>query len=261
LPTPQASLRVEVFKTMSAPCAPSAAVVSRRRILFVGDPEALPALSPFLEDDGFSLVYAHDAEEAKRMMAATPPDLVLVDAPSISSHPAGPLWTSVSRAGLPLMLLSGGGEAERIAALEFGAADCVTKPLNAREVRARIKSILRRRYETVFALRDENGDAGRDPIRVGELAVDPGTTKVMVGQDEVPLTATEFRLLWVLAEHAGAVLTRESLIRLAVRDPLAIYDRTLDRHISNLRRKLGPRAGGAIVTAKGFGYKLVPQHA
>ena len=142
---------------------------------------------------------------------------------------------------------------DRIVGLELGADDYIVKPFSPREVVARVRAVLRR-------VGENNGVAGADNssiVRIRDLEIDEGAHEVRVAGKQVAVTPAEFRILSVLAQNAGQVLTRSQLLDL-VHDDGSIFERTLDRHINNLRRKIEakPEDPSYIVTVYGVGYKL-----
>lgn len=148
-----------------------------------------------------------------------------------------------STAHIPIVILTAkGDEVDRILGLEIGADDYVVKPFSPRELVARIKAVMRRTEEP----------HGSDVITHGELLVDVAAHRVSVAGKEVGLTATEFRILELLARHPGRVYDRNSILDVLDR---TVLDRNIDVHVTNLRRKLG-KAGEMIKTMRGVGYKL-----
>ncbi len=149
-----------------------------------------------------------------------------------------------------LMLTARGDEVDRIVGLEMGADDYLPKPFNPRELAARIRAILRRA---------EGGPPTGDRLAADDVVVDLGTRTVTVGGEEIDLTGVEFSLVEILIRNAGRVVTRDDLSREALYRRASSFDRSLDVHISNLRRKLGPAAGGGdrIKTVRGVGYQYV----
>ncbi|MEO6834369.1 MAG: response regulator transcription factor, partial [Candidatus Tumulicola sp.] len=150
-----------------------------------------------------------------------------------------------------IMLTARSDEADRIVGLELGADDYVTKPFSPREVVARVRALFRRL--------EENADRGKIPkkTRVGELEIDHEFYEVRVAHRPTNLTATEFRILSLLAENPGAVFTRSHLLD-RLKDGHEIFERTLDRHINNLRKKIeaDPSNPEYVITVYGVGYKM-----
>ena len=150
-----------------------------------------------------------------------------------------------------IMLTARGEEADRVLGLEMGADDYLAKPFSPRELLARIQAQVRR-------ARGQVGPAAR-VILVGDLQIDPGALRATLKGRELGLTAYEFRLLRVLAERAGRVLSRERLLELVRGSAEEAFDRSIDVHISRLRAKLGddPRQPQILKTVRGAGYQLV----
>jgi two-component system response regulator CpxR len=156
-----------------------------------------------------------------------------------------------------MMLTARGDDVDRIVGLEIGADDYLPKPFNPRELIARIQAILRRarpaRAEAA-ALSSESGAPAR--IGVGDVEIDMGTRQVWRGGAAVELTNVEYEILVQLLHAAGLVVKREDLVRTVLGRELSVFDRSIDMHISHLRKKLGHRAGEAerIKTVRGVGY-------
>jgi two-component system response regulator CpxR len=156
-----------------------------------------------------------------------------------------------------MMLTARGDEVDRIVGLEIGADDYLPKPFNPRELIARIQAILRRARPARAdgaALSTETGAPAR--IGVGDVEVDTGTRQVWRGGEAVELTNVEYEILLQLMSAAGLVVKREDLVRTVLGRELSVFDRSIDMHISHLRKKLGHRAGDAdrIKTVRGVGY-------
>jgi len=152
---------------------------------------------------------------------------------------------------VPVLLLTArGDDVDRIVGLEIGADDYLPKPFNPRELVARIHAILRRTRDKAYT------SAKPEVIRVGDVELDTGTRSVRSSGAPVELTAVEFSLLEVLLRHAGRVVSREELVRAALGRAFSPYDRSVDMHVSKLRKKLGDQAspGEHIKTVRGAGY-------
>jgi two-component system response regulator CpxR len=147
------------------------------------------------------------------------------------------------------MLTARGDEVDRIVGLEMGADDYLPKPFNPRELAARIRAILRRA---------DVSPKTSEVVGVDDVLVDLGTRSVAVDGSEIDLTGVEFALLETLVRSAGSVVSRDDLSRAALYRRASAFDRSLDVHISNLRRKLGPAVGGGerIKTVRGVGYQF-----
>lgn len=224
-----------------------------RRILVVDDnPKITEALSAYLTAEGFDVEVAADGPGAIASVDRQVPDLALLDVmlPGVDGIE---LTRRFQREhDLPVILVTARtDEIDRLIGLEVGADDYVSKPFSPREVVARVKAVLRR---------VERGCEQEDveTIRVGDLEVDPAGRSVRVGSEPVELTRTEFDMLATLAAHPGRVYTRMQLMEAAQGDAYDGYERTVDAHVKNIRRKLGddPRAPRFVQTVIGVGYKL-----
>ena len=222
-----------------------------QRILVVEDEPAIAeSVAYALRRDGFVVSVTASCEQAER--AAQESELIVLDL----MLPDGSGFDLISklrkaRRYTPIIVLSSrDGEADRVAALETGADDYVTKPFSPREVVARVRAVLRR-----SALGGGEGDGSASPI---PLAVDASTRRAHVNGRPLELTRVEFDLLATLLESPGRVYTRAQLIDRVWGDGFAISDRTIDSHVKSLRRKLGEAGGdpGGIETVRGVGYRI-----
>ena len=235
-----------------------------KTILIVDDePQIIEVLEQYMLGEGFAVVAAQDGPVAMQRFQADRPDLVILDLklPGISGLEVFRLMRS--QADTPIiMLTSRSDEVDRVIGLELGADDYITKPFSPREVVARVKTVLRR-----LAARDtppRNGPSESATgeistrIRVGALEVDSDEHEVHVDGREVLLTPTEFRILEVLAQQPGRTFTRAQLLERAKAENLDVFDRTLDRHIANLRHKIEAEPGKPkyVLTVFGVGYKM-----
>jgi len=222
------------------------------KILVVDDePEAVELVEFNLKQAGFDVVTAHDGEEALRKAKATLPALIVLDLmlPEIDGLEVCKLLRRNSAtAGIPILMLTAkAAEIDRVLGLELGADDYVTKPFSPRELVLRIKRILQR------------GQAPADKhetMRYGDLALDVPRHLVTWKGKSFDLTATEFKLLTVLAQRAGRVQSRDALLRDVWEYDTAIDTRTVDTHMRRLREKLGP-AAKHLDTVRGVGYRFV----
>lgn len=225
-----------------------------KRILIVDDePQIGEVLSAYLRQESFDTVVRGTVEGALDEVVRHRPDMMILDITLPDGSGLDILRFAGGDRRIPaIMLTARSEEVDRIVGLELGADDYVVKPFSPREVVARVRAVLRRVGEPAGS---ENGAAGA--VRVRDLEIDEGAHEVRVSGTPVPVTPAEFRILTVLVQNAGQVLTRSQLLDL-VHDDGGIFERTLDRHINNLRRKIEPRPEepSYIVTVYGVGYKL-----
>jgi len=206
-----------------------------------------------LEKEGYRIITAQDGEAGLEAAARYAPDVVIVDLmlPGIDGLDVCRRLRADPRAARTpiIMLTAKSTETDRIVGLEMGADDYVTKPFSPRELTARIKAVLRR----VSSPQDPSPQSRI--IRRGDLTIDPERCGVRCGEENIDITATEFRLLQMLAKHPGRVYSRSELIEGALGREIVVIDRTIDVHITSLRRKLGAY-GDRIETVRGFGYRF-----
>lgn len=220
----------------------------KQHILMIDDDRELcDLLGSWLEAEGFSLTAVHDGAEGLEAALNGDYGAIVLDMMLPGMNGLEVLRALRQSCNTPLLMLSARGEpVDRILGLELGADDYLAKPADPRELVARLRALLRR------------SDAGSDApvLEVGDLRMD--TASLMCWQDDelLPLTQTEALILRTLLEHAGQLVDRQSLSRQALGKPLGPYDRSLDMHISNLRRKLGSFADGRnrIQSIRGRGY-------
>ena len=225
--------------------------MSKGTVLVIDDEKDLVELVRYnLRSEGFEVLAARDGESGVREALDRRPDLVLIDLmlPGIDGLEVCQRLRSDERTSrIPLIMLTAkSSEADRVVGLELGADDYVTKPFSPRELAARVKAVLRRAggHQELPEL-----------IRRGSLEIDVARHEVSCEGDRVELTATEFRLLHLLAARPGRVFSRSELIDGALGRDVAVLDRTIDVHVVALRRKLG-RCGCWIETVRGFGYRF-----
>jgi len=227
-------------------------------ILVVEDePAILELLKVNLADAGYSVKGAEDAETARATLKDELPDLLLLDwmLPGQSGLAfAKQLRGDPRTRELPIIMVTARTEeADKVAGLEAWVDDYVTKPFSPRELKARIKSVLRRRAP----------EAAQEVLVAGSLKLDPVTHRVLVGDAEVPIGPTEFRLLRFLLARPARVHSRAQLQDQVWGDHVYIEERTIDVHIRRLRLALSPFGADAMIeTVRGAGYRLaVPRPA
>lgn len=227
------------------------------RILIVDDDVELCSLvTEYLETEGFQAESVHDGERGLQRALANGHSLVVLDVMLPGLNGFEVLRRIRAKSRLPVLLLTARGEdVDRIVGLELGADDYLPKPFNPRELVARIRAILRR------APAEGAGGAAAVPamVRVGEVELDPATRVVKLAGKPVEMTSVEFNLLDVLLREAGRVVTRERLVSAVLGRKFSPFDRSIDMHVSKLRKKLGDAEGGTehIKTVRGVGYIFV----
>ena len=232
--------------------------MSKKTILVVEDePDMAELVALRLRREGYEVALAHDGEEALRLVRSRPVDLVLLDLmlPRLSgTEVAGAIRRDVRTAHLPIVMLTAKGEeGDVVVGLQAGADDYVTKPFSMAVLTARVAAVLRRSASL------EAGAGGQSTLTVGPIRIDRDRRRAEVAGREIALTATEFRLLLAILAARGRVLTRNQLIDQALGLDAVVTDRTIDVHLTALRRKLG-RARRYIQTVRGIGYRLGNDH-
>ena len=231
-----------------------------KKILVVDDePQIVEILERYLLDEGFQVCLARDGAEAVSVTIEERPDLVLMDLKMPTMNGLDAFREIRTSSDVPvIMLTSRSDEVDRIVGLELGADDYITKPFSPREVVARVKTVLRRTDNRQGMTRESLPDASQMSVRIGELEIDFGGHEVRIRNETVSLTPTEFRILEMLARSPGMTFTRAQLLDKVKGDDLEIFDRTLDRHIANLRHKIEFDASNPrlIQTVFGVGYKM-----
>jgi two-component system alkaline phosphatase synthesis response regulator PhoP len=231
-------------------------------ILIVDDEAGILAIArDYLDRAGFRTLTASDGHQALRLARSERPDLIVLDLmlPGVDGLDiTRTLRTDPLTRGVAIIMLTARvDELDRLLGLELGADDYITKPFSPRELVARVRAVLRR---TQNQLPDE-----QSILRYGDLIIDITRRSVRRNRNSIELTATEFDLLVILAREPGRVFTRNQLLDLAYDDSYAGFDRTVDAHIKNLRRKIedDSRNPHYILTIYGVGYKfsdtLLPQ--
>ena len=222
------------------------------KVLIIDDDEELCDLvSEYLTVEGFETTAVHDGETGLSRALSGDYDLAILDVMLPKVNGFDVLKDLREKSGLPVMMLTArGDDMERIVGLEVGADDYLAKPFNPRELVARLRAILRR------ASADHSDQLPAEKIAVDDLELSASSRSVKRNGDELPVTSVEFDLLSALLRDAGKVIKKEDLSENVLERRLSPYDRSLDMHVSNLRKKLGPRADGSerIKTVRSVGY-------
>jgi len=221
-----------------------------RALLIDDDARLFELLGDYMQKNGVAIEQALDGAAGLAELEAGTFDAVLLDGMMPGMDGLEVLRRIRAKSSIPvLMLTARGDEADRVVGLELGADDYIPKPFSPRELLARLRAVLRRASPAVESER----------LSVAGIVCEVGSREVRVGDRSVELTGLEFDLLVALMRRAGRVVPRASLLALAGRDDVTVGERTVDVHISKLRKKLGddPRSPRLIRTVRGVGYTLV----
>ena len=228
------------------------------KILLVDDDRELTSLlKELLEMEGFDVLVAGDGEQALALIDSTV-DLLLLDVMMPKKNGIDTLKELRQQHQTPVIMLTArGSELDRVLGLELGADDYLPKPFNDRELVARIRAILRR--SNWSEQQQQQHDNSSPTLEVDQLRLNPGRQEASFESVSLDLTGTEFTLLYLLAQHLGQVVSREHLSQEVLGKRLTPFDRAIDMHISNLRRKLPERKDGHpwFKTLRGRGYLMV----
>ncbi len=222
------------------------------RLLIIDDDRELgEMLKEFLAPDHFELNACLSGEDGLRALQENDYELLILDIMLPGASGIEVLKQIRQSSDIPVIMLTArGDDVDRILGLEFGADDYLAKPFNPRELLARIKAILRR---------SGPGASRRHPVNIGGIELDIRSRRVSAGGESIRLTGTEFELLHCLAESPGEVVSKEDLSRQALGRRYMPYDRSIDTHISNVRRKLAGAGvkNPSIQSRRGIGYCLL----
>ena len=222
-----------------------------RLIAVVDDePDILELVSLHLSKAGFSVRTFPDAGRFQKSLTSSLPDLVVLDLMLPDADGLDickDLKADARTAHIPVVMLTARGEeSDKVVGLELGADDYVTKPFSPKELVARVKAVLRR----------QDAKTVQETVELaGGVMMDLNRYEVTVNGRKVDVTTTEFKLLGILAERRGWVFSRDEILSRLWGDEKAVLDRTVDVHVTNLRKKLG-KAGRLIENVRGVGYKL-----
>jgi DNA-binding response OmpR family regulator len=228
-----------------------------KTVLVVDDERKIVQLArDYLEHAGFRVASAHDGREALASFRQGAPDLIVLDLGLPLVDGLDVARTIRRSSNVPIVMLTGrADEADRVSGLELGADDYVTKPFSPKELVARVRAVLRR---------SEQASAPADVIKAGEVTLDVPRMSVRVRDSDVEqLTPTEFQLLVTLARAPGRVFTRAQLLDAVHGVAFESYERAIDAHVKNIRRKLepDPHEPRYLLTVHGVGYRFADDRA
>lgn len=227
------------------------------KILLVDDDRELTSLlKELLEMEGFNVVIAYDGEQALQQIDSSI-DLLLLDVMMPKKNGIETLKELRQIHQTPVIMLTArGSELDKVLGLELGADDYLPKPFNDRELVARIRALLRR---SNWSEQTQGDNSNTPTLQVDKLQLNPGRQEASFDNEILDLTGTEFTLLYLLTQHLGQVVSREHLSQEVLGKRLTPFDRAIDMHISNLRRKLPERTDGQpwFKTLRGRGYLMV----
>lgn len=222
-----------------------------KSVLIVDDEVKIVQIArDYLEHAGFAVLTARDGKSALAAIRAEKPDLVLLDLGLPEMDGLDVTRTARKDSNVPIIMLTARSEeADKIVGLELGADDYIVKPFSPKELVARVRAVLRRW---------EAANLGVEVIRVADMTLDIPRMRVTVGARQVELTTTEFQLLAALARQPGRILTRAQLLDAVRGVAFESYERAIDAHIKNIRRKLEPDPHDPryVLTVYGVGYKM-----
>jgi two-component system alkaline phosphatase synthesis response regulator PhoP len=227
-----------------------------KTILLVDDePRIVQLVRDYFEHSGFGVITATDGPAAVRTASTQHPDLIVLDLGLPGIDGLDVMRTLRKTSEVPIIVLTARGEeSDRVAGLELGADDYLTKPFSPKELVARVRSVLRRA---------DGMAAPADVIRVGDdVELRVPSMEVKIGGRRIELTATEFQLLATMARQPGRIFTRAQLLDAVHGVAFESYERAIDAHIKNMRRKieLDPRSPRYLQTVFGVGYRLADPH-
>jgi DNA-binding response OmpR family regulator len=221
-------------------------------ILIVDDePKIVQLARDYLEHAGFKTLSAYDGHAALDMARSHKPDLIVLDLGLPGMDGLDVTRDLRKETNVPIIMLTARSEeSDKLVGLELGADDYITKPFSPKELVARVRTVLRRTQLT---------EMGAEIIRVADLTIDIPRMRLTVGSREVELTPTEFQILALLARQPGRIFTRSQILEAVQGIALESYERAIDTHIKNIRRKIepNPRDPRYILMVYGVGYRFV----
>ncbi len=219
------------------------------------EPQIVELARDYLEHAGFTVSTASDGKQALTRVSSGTPDLVVLDLGLPELDGLDVIRAVRKESTVPIIILTARDEeSDKLVGLELGADDYVTKPFSPKELVARVRALLRRAAGI---------PTDTDLIRVRELTLDVPRMRLTVGERRIELTPTEFQLLAALARQPGRIFTRSQLLDAVHGVAFESYERAIDAHIKNIRRKIepNPREPRYVLTVYGVGYRLADAHA
>ena len=212
----------------------------------------LQMIADFLTNEGFQVITAIDGSEALKMMEMESPDLMVLDI-MLPEQSGWEICRQVRmNSDLPIIMLTArSDEIDKLLGLELGADDYITKPFSLRELTARIRAVLRR-YE-------KKAPDGPEQLKFGSLVLDATRFEAWLDGRPLAFTPTEFKIIYLLAENPGQVFSRLQILEKVYGEAYEGYERSIDTHVSNIRKKIEPHASHStyIGTVYGIGYKFI----
>jgi two-component system, OmpR family, response regulator CpxR len=222
------------------------------KILLIDDDVALcELLTEYLDSEGFAVESVHTGPDGVLRATAESWDAVVLDVMLPGMNGFDVLKQIQTQSQAPVLMLTARGEdTDTVLGLELGADDYVAKPCSPRVLVARLRNLLRRKADT---------PSGNGQLQLGDLIIDRQNRRVTVGGREIELTGAEFNLLALLLAHAGELVSKEVLAEQGLGRALQAYDRRIETHMAQIRKKIGPQADGAprIKTVRGAGYQYL----
>jgi DNA-binding response OmpR family regulator len=225
--------------------------MNKKILIIEDDNKIVNLISLYLKKEGFGVSVSLDGKDGIEKAEKENPDLIILDLMLPKMNGFSVAKSIRSKSNVPILILTAkDDEVDRITGLELGADDYVIKPFSPKELIARIKAVLRR-------FNPEGQPKNRKIIAISDLQIIPDRFEVRKNETPVCLSLKEFNLLLVLAQDPGRVFPRSELLRqIYALDEKIVFDRTIDVHIANLRRKLNDKNQELIATVSGVGYKL-----
>jgi len=230
-----------------------------RILLADDDVELADMLVDYLSQEGFEVDTAYDGKTALHKALSDHYELIILDVMMPELNGFDVLRQLRTQSQVPVLMLTARGEdVDSIVGLEIGADDYLAKPCNPRVLVAHMRAILRRSEKVTI-----NAATKADILTIGDIELQRGARRVLLNNQAITMTSSEYSVLEVLLEEAGRVVPKQDLSVRALGRELNLYDRSLDMHVSNLRKKLGPLTDGEerIKTIRGVGYQYTYQNS